>query len=208
MPAKLAPFLGHDFFGVGCGPGDARLRNLHVSGRLDGGKGYANAVDVATLADDLVPLLKCSLSRNFTLDVVFRTELGVSHFDRRCLATLAATMSSIWSILRPFFEQLERMGDGVGVNFLMLTKCKIYMYTTGGGARNDGYEMLETKEEWYADLERTLGSYCYDSVAKGLAVWRRPEDERENCWVVKLYHGLSDLKKGFRLRKRERWAWD
>jgi hypothetical protein len=148
MPSAIPKFLDTDFFGTGCTPRHAKLPKLHVSGILDVEKRLPNCIDLATLQADLATLLECVWGHGFELDIVFRTELGISHSGERYILTLAHTMCTVWQILMPFLTKVQKRGASVQV--LMLTMTKTYSYTS------DEHDMPETEEEWLDDLRVAL----------------------------------------------------
>jgi hypothetical protein len=186
MPSAIPKFLDTDFFGTGCTPRHARLPKLHISGLLDVEKRLPNVVNLATLQADLATLLECTWGRGFELDIVFRTELGISHSGERYILTLAHTMCTVWQTLMPFLTKAEKRGARVQV--LMLTMTKTYRYTS------EGHDMLGTEEEWLDDLRVALRG-LYEGQWRMEYIRQQPRKSRKEddavcslevcCWTCK-----------------------
>ncbi|KAF2029672.1 hypothetical protein EK21DRAFT_112714 [Setomelanomma holmii] len=148
MSSAIPVFLNTDFFGTGCTPGHASLKKLHISGLLDFNERLPNCIHLDTLRADCDALLDCKWARGFELDVVFRSELGISHSGEDHMLALAHTMFTAWSILKPWITAAQLRG--ARVLFMMITMGKTYQYT------KDGHNMLETEDEWLNSLRATL----------------------------------------------------
>jgi hypothetical protein len=152
-PTEISNFLNCDFFGTGCTPRDARLSKLHVSGLLD--PGARNSINLSTLTADFAPLLTTIWAQKFELDIVFRTELGISHF-RTSLPELAEIVHTVCSAMNPIIADAEKRG--AKVNFSLLTKETRYEYVGG-----DWTGMCESEEQWLQELKVALGGLKWGS---------------------------------------------
>jgi hypothetical protein len=146
-PTEIPKFLATDFFSTGCTPRDARLSKLHVSGLLDPSE--RNSINPLTLTTDFAPLLTTNWAPSFELDIVFRTEVGISHY-RTTLPELAAIMHTVCSAMKPIIADAEKRG--AKVNFSLLTKETRYEYIAGDWTR-----MCESEEQWLLELKTALG---------------------------------------------------
>jgi len=165
IPSDITAFMDADFFGIGCTPRQASISGLSIYGAFDAGRldhsqklGFIN---LETLEADFEDLLDCKWGRGLQLNIHFRISFGDSSSEttsQDVVRSIASTLLAVWHASRSFLEEARRRGAQVRLE--IKTYCKVYYYTNGE------HNMLDTEEEWAAELRRSLNETRYLLASK------------------------------------------